>query len=160
MQNDDALSPASKYRSSTAGVRNKLELQNTCLSCGSTGVALLVGKFGSNRSCIRCKAEWYVNHCWSCRNHYVDSRDAASPKCTVCCWYRCSHCGACKQSGCSTNPYSAHRRFCDQDPSDFVDVDGFDYQPDRCDWCERFVATTSMPFGEICEDCEDTIGKG
>jgi hypothetical protein len=43
-----------------------------------------------------------VNHCWSCKNHYVDSRDATTPKCKACGWHKCSHCGACKQSGCST----------------------------------------------------------
>jgi hypothetical protein len=147
MRNDDAaLFHATKYRSNAAGAvfRNKSEL-HVCIACGCTKIERVDRTFGvtrvctrmlgANRVCTRCKAEWYVNHCWSCKNHYVDSRDAATPKCKACGWHKCSHCGACKQSGCSTNPYSQCHRFCDENHSAFLNADRFGE-----DWCDSIAS--------------------
>jgi hypothetical protein len=152
----------SNKRLSIAGIRNDARLRETCVNCGSTEVHRLHVAFGSNHRCARCGAEWYANHCWNCKHEYVDSRDPATPKCSACGWHKCARCGACKQSGCSTNPYSRTHRLCgeeEQEEPDFdVDFDDFGI-PRRCDWCGRWEKElSSFPFGDICESCEDSIG--
>jgi hypothetical protein len=93
------------YRLDRSGVRLH-QVSGRCLECGSRQVVRIGEGFGPNRECKDCGATWYVNHCWSCATGEIDSRDPETPACSVCKWYKCAKCHACKMSGCSTNPYS------------------------------------------------------
>ena len=93
------------------GIRTEPSTRNTCAACGAKFAKRLLVKFGPNRECNRCRVQWYVNHCWRCKGHHVDSRDPATPKCSVCGWYKCAHCRACKLDGCQTNPHSRNRLY-------------------------------------------------
>ena len=105
---------AVKWRDDPTGIRNNETLRYICVQCGSEDVEL--GRFHTNPVCRKCGTTWYINHCWSCKNGRVDSRDPQTPKCAVCKWYKCAFCSACHQNGCSTNRYSRGFRYVD-DPS-------------------------------------------
>ncbi len=86
-----------KYRRDRTGIGKEYLLRNVCIECGSSDV----DKDGSKRHCQngQCRAQWYSNGCWDCRDGRVDSRDLTTPQCAACGWRSCSECGACKE-GC------------------------------------------------------------
>lgn len=93
-----------KYTENPRGVRNEPRMRNVCLVCGSQNVRPRSQEEHYYRVCRDCGAEWYVNNCWKCGKGCVDSRDPETPQCSVCGWYKCENCGACKSGcpGCST----------------------------------------------------------
>ena len=63
-----------------------------CNHCGTYSVY----SDGPNRTCTKCGATWYINHCWNCRHHRsIDSREPDVHQCNICGWYICASCGAC-----------------------------------------------------------------
>lgn len=158
---NQTLHLVARFQESPKGIRNYKVMQDVCIVCGSNNVRRPKKvKLGPNRECQACKSSWYVNHCWSCNKHQVDSRDPETPKCNVCHWQKCAFCKACDYGGCTTNEYSKHRKYTDaikpmplDDFDDLVPPEIFS----RCDWCGAFPPVYSMPFGEICENCYHTI---
>lgn len=100
-----------RYKADPTGIRHVETLQHMCMSCGSEWVQ---GKTATTRYilvCKECRAEWYVNQCWSCVTGRLDSRDPETPPCEECGRIKCAECGACNVNGCSTNPYNnSHRQ--------------------------------------------------
>jgi hypothetical protein len=67
-----------------------------CL-CGSFDIEPLEPahpSLGPNWKCLKCKREWYFDHCWECHDP-VDSRDPKTPPCPGCKWLICAVCDAC-----------------------------------------------------------------
>jgi hypothetical protein len=102
-----------KYKAAPQGIRTVEALQSICIECNSDNVRDRSPSEHHFKVCLDCNAQWYVNHCWSCGSGLVDSRDPDTPQCSVCGWYKCAVCGACKLDGCSTNPYNREHRFRD-----------------------------------------------
>jgi len=107
------LNLVQKFKTTPKGIRNVEALRSICIECNSDNVQDRSPSEHYFKVCQECNAEWYVNHCWSCGPGLVDSRDPDTPQCSVCGWYKCAVCGACKLDGCSTNPYNREHRFRD-----------------------------------------------
>lgn len=99
-----------KYRANPSGIRSDAEMHSVCLVCSSQNVRARSQREHYFQVCQDCGTEWYVNHCWNCQSR-VDSRDPDTPPCSVCGWYKCKDCGACRHiGGCSTNPYDNYEQ--------------------------------------------------
>jgi len=88
-----------RYMIEPQGIRHDALMWSVCLNCGSQNVRPRSQKEHYYRTCQDCGVEWYVNNCWKCGRGRVDSRDPETPQCSVCGWYKCEVCGACK-AGC------------------------------------------------------------
>nr|WP_075519104.1 cold shock domain-containing protein [Moritella viscosa]SHO18081.1 Putative uncharacterized protein [Moritella viscosa] len=122
-----------KYRNDPSGIRNEEKMRHVCLKCGSNNAEYkfkkidkykpVLGAAVNNNNgfyslsgyqrCQECAEEWYINHCWSCKNGRVDDRDPVTPRCSECSWCKCDKCTACCLHGCSTTPYSKNNRYTD-----------------------------------------------
>lgn len=87
-----------------------------CSSCNSEPAEIKphVGFGQPNRICRKCTVSWYITNCWSCPTGIVDSRTSST--CSVCQWYKCSQCGACRQPNLAEEPCELNRRNNDGTP--------------------------------------------
>jgi hypothetical protein len=84
-----------QFRQNPRGIRNEPRMRAVCLRCGLLGAKPRSTMEYYFRVCPRCWNEWYVDHCWWCRDGWVDARDPETPLCPLCNSYRCTICGAC-----------------------------------------------------------------
>jgi hypothetical protein len=109
---------AREQRSHDSDVRSKeiARIGLRCTVCGSGPAEIRFGVgFGQpNRICRNCSASWYITNCWSCPKGIVDSR--TSNTCSLCNWYRCSCCGACRQPKLFEEPCELNRQNNDGTP--------------------------------------------
>lgn len=151
-----------QYKFSKRGIHKAVELRNQCVDCGSSSVVDISVKMGPNKKCSECGTSWYVSHCWSCHENWVDSRDPLTPKCEVCSWQKCAFCGSCRYLGCSTTPYSKYYRYIDElnNQSKLVSESAAHYSrnyPHTCEWCGSSSGVSKVSGIYMCTMCYESL---
>lgn len=79
------------YRSDPHGMRHNPYMKDICLNCGHQNPPTIE----DIKYCEVCNTRWYRDHCWNCKNKYLDSRDPDTPRCSRCRYWICAKCRNC-----------------------------------------------------------------